>query len=49
MPAWVLLLLVEIFAYLPATKIVNESILQQILSSKDFISEALLKGSYTDP
>ena len=34
-------------AYLPATKIVNESILQQILGSKgDFISEALLKGSY---
>lgn len=34
MPTWVLLLLAEIFAYLPATKIVNESILQQILSSK---------------
>ena len=47
MPTWVLLLLVEIFAYLPAIKIDNESILQQVLSSKgDFLSEALLKGSY---
>lgn len=49
MPTWLLMLLAEIFTYLPASKIVNESILQQIVSSKGDLAMRTFQKEVRDP